>query len=75
MAKDITNFKEDFDRLPFSQQQFIRQIAVGRLKDYSFEEIGSSDVSNEMMTMYKSYGYNLQAILDDFSETYPSVLD
>lgn len=70
MFKTLDHFKEDFKQLTSSQQQLLRHIARERLKDFSYEETGSSDISNEMMSMYKSYGYNLHAILEDYADTY-----
>ena len=58
-------FKEQLNDLPFEKRQLLRRLAVEKLKDFSFEEIGSSDVSNEMFSMWKSYSKSFDAILED----------
>jgi hypothetical protein len=58
-------FKAQLNDLPFVKRQLLRRLAVEKLKDFSFEEIGSSDISNEMFSMWKSYHKSFDAILED----------
>lgn len=58
-------FKEQLNNLPFVKRQLLRRLAVEKLKDFSFEEIGSSDVSNELFSLWKSYNQSFDAILED----------
>jgi hypothetical protein len=58
-------FKEQLNDLPFEKRQLLRRLAVEKLKDFSFEEIGSSDISNELFSMWKSYHKIFDAILED----------
>ena len=58
-------FKAQLNDLPFETRQLLRRLAVEKLKDFSFEEIGSSDISCQLFDMWKSYGKNFQAVLED----------
>lgn len=66
MEKDLHDtFKEQLNDLPFEKRQLLRRLAVDKLKEFSFEEIGSSDISNELFSLWKSYNKSFDAILED----------
>ena len=58
-------FASKFRELPFAKQQLLRQIAANQLKNYSFEEIGSSDISNTIFSMWNHHCKCFDAILEN----------
>lgn len=64
-SKSLSSFKEDFNNLTPYEQSNLRKLAAKHLKDHGFEDIGSSDISNQLMSWYKSYNFDMNAVLDD----------
>jgi hypothetical protein len=65
MEQELNNFREQLNELSFADRQLLRRIAVYRLREFSVEEIGSSDVTNELFSMWKNYSKSFRAILDE----------
>ena len=68
-SKSLSNFKEDFNSLDPLKQSSLRKAASNYLKDQGVEEIGSSDISNQLMSWYKSYHFDLNDVLEDLTES------
>ena len=68
-GKSVANFQEEFSKLDPEKQSKLKKTASNYLKDKGHEDIGSSDISNQLMTWYKSYGFNLNAVLEDLAES------
>ena len=61
MIKNTTKrtFEEvmnEYKALEKGMQQMVRNTAVMELKEFGFEEIGSSDVNCQVVDLYNSYG-------------------
>ena len=65
MNNESDLFRKQLSELPFVKRQLLRQLAVERLKDFCHGEIGSSDISNQLFSMWRDYGKNFDAILND----------
>jgi len=68
-GKSISNFQEEFSKLDPQKQSKLKKTASNYLKDKGHEDIGSSDISNQLMTWYKSYGFDFNAVLEDLTES------
>ena len=68
-GKSVANFQEEFSKLDPEKQSKLKKTASNYLKDKGHEDIGSSDISNQLMSWYKSYGFNLNAVLEDLVES------
>ena len=57
--KNKKTFEEvmaEYKAMEKGMQQMVRNTAVMELKEFGFEEIGSSDVNCQIVDLYNSYG-------------------
>jgi len=64
MKNDHATFQTEYAKLPMSKKSILRKLAVEKLKEFECEEIGSSDVSNQIFSWWISYN-TFDAILVD----------
>ena len=64
MKKTFHEIIEEFKSLPFVERQLMRQVASESLVESGAEEVGSSDVNHEIVSLYNQYG-NFDDVLDD----------
>jgi hypothetical protein len=63
MKKSFQDIMEEYKALPFVERHLMRRAAADSLVENGAEEVGSSDVNHEMVSLYKQYG-SFDMVLD-----------
>jgi len=56
MKKTFHEIMEEYKSLPFVERHLMRRAAADSLIENGAEEVGSSDVNHEMVSLYKQHG-------------------
>jgi len=65
LQKSRFEILEEYKELPFLERSLIRQIASESLVEAGAGEVGTSDVHNEIISLYNRFG-DFDLIIEDF---------
>jgi hypothetical protein len=65
LQKSRSEIIKEYQELPFVEKQLVRRIAADSLIDSGAEEVGSSDVNNEIVCLYNRFG-DFSLLLEDY---------
>lgn len=65
LQKSRFEILEEYQELLFVERSLIRQIASESLVEAGAEEVGTSDVHNEIINLYNRFG-DFELIIEDF---------
>ena len=66
MKKTFQDIMAEYKALPYIQRQFIRQAASAELVENGAEEVGTSDINHQIVSIYNRAGSFEQALEDIF---------
>ena len=65
LQKSRFEILEEYKELPFIERTLVRQIASQSLVEAGAQEVGTSDVHNEIINLYNRFG-DFDLIIEDF---------